>query len=374
MTRFDALLWLGQALAGAAPPLPAANGDWETLLLVASEQRVAGALCGALERAGTLSQVPETYREALELLRTLGRERNAEVIAQARHLADALNAAGVPFALLKGTAHVASGLHSDAGERLLGDIDLLVVPEQLAAAVAALRGAGYAVQDAGLLHADGEARGDVHYPPLAHASWPLVVEVHWAVLPGAGGVALPAPELLQRAREITLPGGASARVLHPADALAYGILHAELRHWAAVSRGLQLWNLFDTLLLARALDPSQRDGVTRRLASPELARALRSHGESLGLLFGEAIPAPLRRNMPRWVRARVRHQVNATALGALDAACCRAAQALGNEADNIARQWRTPERRAALLRKVADAGSYRRRLRNVWARLRGPHR
>lgn len=353
--------------------MPSTNNDWEVILHVSSGQRVAGALCGALERGGGLCQVPETYREALELIRTLGRERNAEVLTQTQQIAAALNADGISFALLKGTAHVASGLYPDPGERLLGDIDLLVAPEQLEAAVESLCGVGYAVQDPELLHADGEARGDVHYPPLAHAQWPLVVEVHWAVLPGAGGDAMPTPDLLRRARTITLPGGAAARVLHPADALAYGILHAELRHWAAISRRIQLWNLLDTLLLANSLDAEERLAVAHHLSPQQLVPALRAHAETLGLLFGEVAPTPFRVAMPRWVRARVRHQVNATALGQLDAAACRAVQALANEADNLLRQWRAPGRRAVLLGKFADVGSYRRRLRNVWTRLRGPH-
>lgn len=371
MTRFDATLLVAQTLAAQAPGKALAERwrglgeDGPLVLEIASEQRVATALYTRLLALDLAPVIAEELLEVLAALRLLAEERNALVLAQAAHAVRALNAVGLTPVLLKGAGHLASGLHAHAADRLVGDLDLLVAEEEMPAAVHALAAAGYAVQSPELLHTDGTSRVDVHYPPLAHNDWPLLVELHWALLPGPLGAVLPPNELIARGERISLDR-AEAFVLATDDALLYNILHAEARHHAAWAQKAPLWQLYDSLLLARRCTPDVWNQVFRR--APAYTGYIQRHRAILHDLFhaentrGAALG--------RWAAWRMRHATNRDGIGRADAALCAAVAALAGEAESVGRQLRDPARRGELCRKLIAPGAYSRRMRNVIARVR----
>lgn len=110
----------------------------------------------------------------------------------------ALRGAGLEVLALKGAALIASA-YPDAGARLMGDVDLAVRPEEIPAAVAALRGAGFTPieEDAVSLltvrhslafrHRDGQEvdlhRGMLWHPALDGDFWQGSVEAEVAGVP-----------------------------------------------------------------------------------------------------------------------------------------------------------------------------------------------
>jgi hypothetical protein len=372
MTRHGALELIASTLAATGADLGTrwreAAPHWSLLLEAATAHRVATPLHTALGALGIAPALPAPLTETLAVLADLSRERNETIVRQAAHATRALNDAGIAPIVLKGAGNLLSGLYSAPGDRLIGDIDLLVRPEELGAAVAALTNAGYAVQSPDLLHDDGGSRVDVHYPPLEHRDWPMLVELHWALLPPPLGARLPVHELFARAT----PLAQGAAVLAMEDALLYNVLHAEARHHLALAQGARLWQLYDSLLLARRLDPGAAGRAAAALQAPACVRYFQHHAGALHVLFGAPLfPGAPARPLGTIARLRLRHQLNQSFLGRADTAVTAALSAIIMETRGLRAQWRDPARRAALLVKLRDPKRLLRRLRNLIARLGG---
>lgn len=374
MTRYDATVLIARTLgaetsdAALAAHWTAVGEAWPIALEVASEQRVATALFTRLLALGCAEKIAEDFREVLGALRLLAEERNATILAQAAHVAKALNGAGITPVLLKGAGHLASGLHEHPADRLVGDLDLLVPETAIADAVHALTAAGYTVQSPDLLHADGASRVDVHYPPMQHPDWPLLVELHWAVLPRPLGAALPTASLLARAESVPLED-AEARVLCADDALLYNILHAEARHHAAWAQQAPLWQLYDSLLLSRRASPAAWGHSCA--AGTANTIYVQRHLALLRIFFGfTSTPESARWSLGRVATWRLRHGINRDRIGRADAALCAILAAIGSEVESLWRQGQGPLRRRELVRKIFSPRALGRRLRNVLARLR----
>jgi hypothetical protein len=106
-----------------------------------------------------------------------GRRQGAFLQLISQRLMAALADAGICSAPLKGPL-LGEAIYGDPGRRLSGDIDLLVSPEQLNAAVEVVRGFGYGAPRE---HVDGRGLPLLHFA-LAHERGELPpVELHWRV-------------------------------------------------------------------------------------------------------------------------------------------------------------------------------------------------
>jgi len=79
----------------------------------------------------------------MEEFASLNRDKNNEIIDQALAIASLLNQEGISPIFLKGTAHMLDGLFQDIGERMMGDIDLLVDENDMVRAAEILNQNGY---------------------------------------------------------------------------------------------------------------------------------------------------------------------------------------------------------------------------------------
>ncbi len=92
--------------------------------------------------------------------------RNKQLCTAQKEAIALLEQAGIPCVILKGTS--AAAVYPDPALRVLGDIDLLVKPEQQQAAVACLQKFGYS-----------EAWNEEHHCHLTISKNGISVEVHW---------------------------------------------------------------------------------------------------------------------------------------------------------------------------------------------------
>jgi Uncharacterised nucleotidyltransferase len=106
-----------------------------------------------------------------------GRRQAALLQLVAQQASDVLAAAGIRSAPLKGP-QLSEALHGDPGRRLSSDVDLLVSPEQLQAAVAAVRQLGYEEPEDPL---EPSGLPQLHFA-LLHARGEMPpVELHWRI-------------------------------------------------------------------------------------------------------------------------------------------------------------------------------------------------
>lgn len=117
--------------------------DWVTCLEAANQNYVAPALCMAIRNAEPSGVVDPEAMQYLEDILTLNGERNRRLSKQLSELTEAMNRDGITPIVIKGAAILAAAAKPELTTRMLVDLDILVMPDETAAAEAALRAIGY---------------------------------------------------------------------------------------------------------------------------------------------------------------------------------------------------------------------------------------
>jgi hypothetical protein len=108
--------------------------DWYYVVWRSEAYRTTPLLWYHLRRLGLADAVPEPVRTYLEAWHALSAQRTGVLLAELRAILDAFDAAGIRSALLKGTA-LAPLLYPEPGMRAMLDLDLMIFPDDVAAAV-----------------------------------------------------------------------------------------------------------------------------------------------------------------------------------------------------------------------------------------------
>lgn len=231
-----AIARLARLLAHPTERVP--DDGWTALLCVARAEQLSGTLADRLSGVA----VPDAVAPLLAEARGAAAEQRRAALFEAEMARRALATLAVPIVLLKGTAYAAAGLSAARG-RAIGDLDVLVPLDALAAVEAALRAAGWeSVKD--------DAYDDAYYrrwmhelPPLVHPARDRLIDVHHTILPPTARIAPDAAALVAGA----VPLGNGLSVLSPEDMVIHAALH--LLADGDLAGGLR--NLFDIDRLLR---------------------------------------------------------------------------------------------------------------------------
>ncbi len=117
---------------------------------------------------------PEPIGMLLESVYNLNKKRNLHILQQIDEINKKLSIEKINPVYFKGTANLLDGLYSDVGERMIGDIDLIVKDEDYSKTVDLIFELGYSKQPD--RYHDGI--DPMHYPPLYRDDMPAVIEIH----------------------------------------------------------------------------------------------------------------------------------------------------------------------------------------------------
>jgi hypothetical protein len=123
------------------------NIDWDTVVKVSTAHYVFPALYCNLKNAHFLSYLPVDLVEYMQYITDLNRERNQQIIEQAKEINELLLTNNITPIFLKGTGNLLEGLYEDIAERMVGDIDLIVNLESVNKAGKILRDNKYSSSD-----------------------------------------------------------------------------------------------------------------------------------------------------------------------------------------------------------------------------------
>ena len=140
----------------------------------------------------------------------------------------AMDGAGIPAIPLKG-ASLAAIVYGDIALRPMGDIDILVRPADMQAAVGTLRGLGYG--SAYAFDPASEESISHHMPPMS-ADGRAPVELHWTLVHPRAAARIGRSEI-EDAWSRAVPAaidGVPARMLAPEDQLLHLCMHASVHH------------------------------------------------------------------------------------------------------------------------------------------------
>ncbi len=284
--RWRAFAWLCEVLRlpadGDATRLrwPEDPDETAALIILAGHHMVTPALAPVLAGNTTLPPPVADYLEAAALL---NRDRNTLMIEAVGTIAASLARAGIDAVFLKGGANLASGLYADPAMRLMGDLDILVPPEQAARAGAVLAAQGFIDIDApprlvaGRLH---------HLPMQRHALTGVGVEVHHQLLPDRLRGLLDSGEAFRSAVSIDLIGQRVA-ILAPPWRILHNVVHDQITDQAFARRTCELRQSLDLALLwNRHADSLDRAALAAML--PARIRPVLGHALALAGLLGAA--------------------------------------------------------------------------------------
>ena len=139
---------------GIEKQLRSSSIDWDTVVKVSTAHFVFPALYCNLKRADFLQYLPHELVSYMEHITGINRERNKQIIAQAKELNNFLLANNITPLFLKGTGNLLAGVYDDIAERMVGDIDFIFSKQDYPRAIAVLREFGYS-----------EVKKTKYYPP-----------------------------------------------------------------------------------------------------------------------------------------------------------------------------------------------------------------
>lgn len=149
--------------------------DWGNFVEKASNHLVLPSVYLRFKRLGILSDLPEELGSHLQMVYELNYRRNTAILEQTGRINLLLSTAGIVPIYLKGAANLLDNLYEDVGERMIGDIDLLVSDTEFLQAANLLKSEGY--EHAHPFFEDQQA-ATKHFPRLVHPTELADVEVH----------------------------------------------------------------------------------------------------------------------------------------------------------------------------------------------------
>ena len=152
--------------------------DWDTVVKVSTGHYVFPALYCNLQRANFLHYLPEELVAYMKHITNLNRERNEEIISQARELNTLLLANNITPIFLKGTGNLLAGIYDDVAERMVGDIDFIFSKEGYPKAITILRDFGYSE----VTKYEYYFPDDKHYRRLQKENNIAAIEIHSEIL------------------------------------------------------------------------------------------------------------------------------------------------------------------------------------------------
>jgi hypothetical protein len=275
----------GETRDAAVRAAASASIDWPAFRAMVERQRIQGLAREAL-RAADIA-MPEAIAATLNEIAIDTARGALQLASEALTLQEALDAASIPALFIKGSS-LAMLAYGNLAIKHAWDIDLLVLPQDVARACAVFERAGYAriLPPATLKHDRFVAwlefaREAIFYHPARGTS----VELHWRLSDNAAQ--LDHVTAASPSQSVVIAGGRTLRTLRDEDLFAYLCLHGAHHAWARLK-----W-LADLSAWLVAKGPAETERLYRHAQSNGVGRGAAQALLLCHALFGLDVPAPL---------------------------------------------------------------------------------
>lgn len=281
-----ALLPLCACFRGDVPP----RADWKTLIALANHTLTTPSLMPFVN--AQRAEIPMEVATYIEELYARNKKRNERLIVQLEETVLALNGAGITPVLIKGTASLAISAPADRAMRLMSDLDIVVRPDKIDAAMEALAGIGYSIDY------EADRRQTKWHADLRRPQDAGMIDLHRA-FPAEAYLDWTADDLNAQLRLVRL-GAASALVPCPELQASVLVVHDQFQDHGYWTGSIDLRHLLDLKALTVAPGGIRWDFLIAMASSPLVRNALDTQILLLTHLLDVAWPtAHKKRLVPR---------------------------------------------------------------------------
>ncbi|WP_299338569.1 nucleotidyltransferase family protein [uncultured Psychroserpens sp.] len=153
--------------------------DWEQFVIVASDHLVLTTCYCRLKQKNLLDNIPKDLENYLQDITSINRNRNLALIEETKTIAEIFNSNTIEYTFLKGMSFLMGDYYQDIGERMVGDIDILVNENQIQDAFDLMIQNGYSIIPSGVR---AQFFDHKHLDRLAKEDSLCAVELHKYVL------------------------------------------------------------------------------------------------------------------------------------------------------------------------------------------------
>ena len=148
--------------------------DWDAVVKVSTAHYVFPALYCNLKRVDFLKYLPQELVSYMKNITNINRDRNEQIIEQAKKLNNLLLANSITPIFVKGTGNLLAGIYEDIAERMVGDIDFIFSKEDYSKAITILIDNGYS----DVVKTDYNWPMFMHYPRMKKENSIAAIEIH----------------------------------------------------------------------------------------------------------------------------------------------------------------------------------------------------
>ena len=235
--------------------------DWDAVVKVSTAHYVFPALYCNLQRANFLDYLPQELVSYMEHITDINRERNKQIIFQAKELNTLLLANNITPIFLKGTGNLLAGIYQDIGERMVGDIDYIFSKEDYPKAITVLREFGYSEVNKKEYYPPDEKK---HYRRLQKENNIAAIEIHSELL----GIKKYSSEFNYSFVEKDSQTLNGVRVLNYANKLNLSIIANQINDSGFYYKTMALRNAYDVFLLSKKTNAKAAVNTLDKLNNP----------------------------------------------------------------------------------------------------------
>ncbi|AEF99763.1 nucleotidyltransferase domain-containing protein [Methylomonas methanica] len=254
---------------GSIARLDCVDYPWEILIRQARKSNLLSRVSAFLDKFDKLDAIPQKYKQQFLNAYCVANANVRSVKWETQQIYNALHAAGIEFALLKGGAYVFTENSAYKG-RLFTDIDILVKYCDLSAAEKILMLNGWLSSSIDNYNQKYYRQWMHEIPPLRHYQRKSTLDVHHAILPPTAALK-PSTERLW-AKAVQLDGFSGLYVLENMDMILHSATH--LFHEGEFSQGLRDISDIDLLLREFILVDDSWENLLFRARELNLERPL----------------------------------------------------------------------------------------------------
>lgn len=225
--------------------------DWEQFVFVASDYLVLTTCYCRLKEKQLLECIPKELELYLEEITAINRNRNITLFSEIKFIANIFNQNNINYVFLKGAAFLVKNHFEDFGERMLGDIDVLVDESQINESYQLLLNHNYKSTKQGI---SAKYFNHKHLPRLQSDTNLAAVEIHNNVLQNSYKGYLEVTDILKTKECVQQISVASDKHL-----LSHSILNFQANDLGHLYNRISIKSIYDLLILNRKCNYNLKD-------------------------------------------------------------------------------------------------------------------